>query len=419
MSNENNKKMIAELEAEVERRSNRNQFRFCIPDDAKYDDDTTLEDNADLAGLYFLQADTGLSREQIESIVDKVSGCRHPANTNPTQTPAELAALYRSMASGYDDKEPVIVAADKYVDGVNREIVAELIRAKRQPEYECAVRTIADGDAAKIVKARNARRNLPEAGKAFQAAHTLRKGGKHGAQKELALDVGVSTRLIRAARAVLEKIPELEGHILAGRLALMAGEKIAHSKQHLTEAQEYLSKREADTSPFVRRKLVDIAKRAEQALATQDRLSTLLADVKKASNIFYSHFKQQIENEAEPETAHAINSILKSPKLLEAMVAASKDPEHDDKTLAQLVALITDKSEPPAAPAERSSTTPQGNGPCQSRPKGNATHADYSPIFNELEALTEELLREKPLPPQMRKDLVMLLREKADLVEKA
>src|SRR5262249_2488675 len=151
---------------------------------------------------------------------DKVSARRHPANTNPTQTPAELAALYRSMISGYDDKEPVIVAADKYVDGVNREIVAELIRAKHQSDYKCSIREIADGDAAKIVKARNARRNLPEAGKAFQAAHTLRKGAKHGAQKELALDVGVSARLIRAARAVLEKIPELEVHILAERLAL-------------------------------------------------------------------------------------------------------------------------------------------------------------------------------------------------------
>src|SRR5215831_18932579 len=203
MSDENDTR-IAKPEADVERRShiqNRNQFRFCIPDDAKFDDDAKLEDNADLAGLLYLQADTGLSREQIEAIVDKVSARRHPANMNPTQTPAELAALYRSMDSGYDDKEPVIVAAERYVDGVSREIVAELIRSKRQPDYKCSYREIADRDAAKIVKARNARRNLPEAGKAFQAAHTLKKGAKHGAQKELALDAGVSTRSIRAACA--------------------------------------------------------------------------------------------------------------------------------------------------------------------------------------------------------------------------
>jgi hypothetical protein len=416
MSDENDEKRIGE-KAEGEQRShiqNRNRFRFSIPDDAS-DGDA----NADLAGLLFLQADTGLSREQIEAIVDRVSARRHLANTNPIQTPAELAALYRSMASGYDDKEPVIVATDKYVDGVNREIVAELIRSKRQPDYKCSCREIADRDAAKIVKARNARRNLPEAGKAFQAAHTLSKGAKHGAQKELALDAGVSTRSIRAACAVLEEIPELEGHILAGRLALMAGEKIAHSRQHTAEAREYLSKQGAEARSDVRRKLVEIADGAEEALATQKRISTLLSEAKKASSAFHRHFKTQIENEAEPETAKAIYRILKSPELLEAMIDASKDPEHKDKTLVQLAGVVTEESEPPAPPFDGSSAAPQGSEPSESRPKGNAIHAAYAPIFKELEILTVDLLRQHPPPLPLRDDLVTLLREKADLVEKA
>jgi hypothetical protein len=101
------------------------------------------------------------------------------------------------------------------------------------------------------------------------------------------------------------------------------------------------------------------------------------------------------------------------------MIAASKDTEHKDKTLAQLVALITDKSEPFAAPAEESSTAPQSNEPSQSTPKGHAIHAAYSAIFNELETLTEDLLRQYPLPPPVQDDLITLLREKADLVETA
>jgi hypothetical protein len=401
----------------------RNSFRFALAEDAKLDDGALLESNADLAGLAFLTKDTGLIREQIEAIVDKVSARRHPANTNPVQTPAELAALYRSMVGGYDDSEPVLVVDGKIVDGINREIVAELIRAKRQADFKCSIQQIAEGNAAKVVKSKNARRNLVEVAKAFQAARTLQKGAKHGDQKELALDSGVSTRLIRAACAVLEKIPELEENVLTGRLALMAAEKIAHSEQHTAETREYLAKRGSENRD-VRRKLVDIADRAEEALATRKRVSSLLAKARKASPAFYRQFKGQIESETEPETNEAVDRVLKSPDLPEAMMAASKDSMHKDKTLVQLVALVTSEARNPqhvALTSERSSTALGGT---ESKPETNPgprneIHAAFAPIFKELGGLTAELLRDHPLPTGVRDDLVRLLREKTDLVAKA
>jgi hypothetical protein len=275
---------------------NRNGFRFLLADNARLDDKAKLEDNADLAGLAFLTKVTGLTRVQIEGIVRGVTARRHPENTNPIQTPAELAALYRSMVGSYDKGEPVLVVGDKIVDGVNREIVAQLIRAKQKPDFKCSIRDIVDNEAANVVKNKNARRNLVEVAKAFQAAHKLQKGAKHGAQKEFALDFGVSARSIRAASVVLEEIAELEGNVLAGHLALMAAEKIAHSEQHTAETREYLAKRGSDTRD-VRRKLVDIADRAEEALATRKRVSSMLAKAKKASPAaFYRHFKPQIES---------------------------------------------------------------------------------------------------------------------------
>jgi hypothetical protein len=400
---------------------NRNGFRFALDEDSRDNHLAHSESDADFAGLSFLKRETDLTREQIETVVDKVSACRHPANTNPIQTPAELASLFRSMVSGYDNSEPVLVVGDKIVDGVNREIVAELIRVARQPDFECSIREIAEGDATKTVKGKNARRNLREVSKAFQAAHMLRNGGEHGAQVELSLDMGVSTRSIRAASEVLKKIPELEGHILAGCLALMAGDKIARSNRHITEARDYLSKHSGYKSSDVKRKLADIGNRAQEALADRNRISTLLEKVEKVSSEFHRHFKKRIERETERETAEAIRGILNSPEVMEAMIAVSKDPEHEDQTLAQLVALVKPeprKSEAAAASAEGSSTARRIPGPEPKPESKDATYAAFARIFKELEDLTEELLREYSLPAKMRDNLVKLLRDKADLVEK-